>query len=392
MNINNAGSVSQLLNMDLNTGVITIKTTAGHFFDREQYEKHHLTIEARDNLGEGNRNSVPMVISLQDVNDEIPTFLQRKYETRLFENRRSFETPLELEARDHDLNGTRNSEIFYEIVAGDFRHNFTIDIKSGIMRLKSPIDFEKLNVPKSQKSLSIRPIHLTVQASDGGSPSQASQVPVVIYVQDENDFAPVFEKNSYAAEIMENLEGGTSILTVKAVDLDGSSPNNLVFYRIVDGAFDKFIIGSDSGIISIANGASLDPDLSDPKRQQYLLTVSALDGGIGEQQLSSLCTVNISIIDVNNKLPTFIDIEKVYIKENTAVGTSVYRLIANDLDSDATLRYFFDSEVSEARNENGAIIKQSEYDYMQGRTTLRFLNFMNANLSVKFLSFPKFLF
>lgn len=98
--------------MNSSTGVITIKSTAGHFFDREQYEKHHLTIEARDNLGEGNRNTVPMIISIVDVNDEIPTFLQRKYETRLFENQRTFETPLELEARDADVNGTRNSEIF----------------------------------------------------------------------------------------------------------------------------------------------------------------------------------------------------------------------------------------------------------------------------------------
>lgn len=351
--------------MDPNTGVITIKSTAGHFFDREKYERHHLTVEARDNLGEGNRNTVPLIISIEDVNDEIPTFLQRKYETRLIENRRAFETPLELEARDADVNGTRNSEIFYEIVEGEFRHNFSLDIKSGVMKLKGSIDFEKLNVPRSQKSSSIRPIYLTVQASDNGSPSQASQVPVVIYVQDENEFAPKFEKYSYEADLMENLEGGTSILTVKAIDFDGSSPNNLIFYRIVDGALDKFVIGSDTGVISIANGASLDPDLSDPKRLFYLLKVAALDGGIGDQQLSSTCVVNLTIIDVNNKPPVFIQFETVYIKENTAVGTYVYRLEANDLDNDSTLRYFFDSEASEARNENGVIIKQSEYDYMQ---------------------------
>lgn len=351
--------------MDPNTGVITIKSTAGHFFDREKYERHHLTVEARDNLGEGNRNTVPLIINIQDVNDEIPTFLQRKYETRLIENRRAFETPLEIEARDGDVNGTRNSEIFYEIVEGDFRHNFSLDIKTGVMRLKSSIDFEKLHVPRSQKSSSIRPIYLTVQASDGGNPSQASQVPVTIYVQDENEFSPKFEKSFYEAKIMENLETGTSILTVKAIDNDGSSPNNLIFYRIIDGALDKFVIGSDSGVISIANGASLDPDLSDPKREFYLLKVAALDGGIGDQQLSSTCIVNISIIDVNNKSPVFAELETVYIKENTAVGSYVYRLEANDLDSDATLRYFFDSESSEARNENGVLIKQSEYDYMQ---------------------------
>lgn len=356
-----------MLHLDPNNGIITIKSTEGQFFDRELYEKHYLTVETRDNLGEGNRNTVPLVITILDVNDEVPTFLQRKYETRLLENRRTFETVLQVEARDGDVNGTRNSEIFYDIIDGDFRENFTIDPRSGVIRLRGPIDFEKLTVTGNKKKSSVAMINLIAQASDGGNPSLMSTVPVVIYVEDQNDFAPRFERFSYDVSILENLEPGTAIATVKAVDLDGSAPNNLVYYRIVEGALDKFVIGSDTGVISIANGASLDPDLSDPKRLNYMLTIAALDGGIGDQQLSSNCIVNISIIDVNNKSPVFSEMQTVYIKENTAVGTYVFRLMATDPDNDATLRYFFDSDSSEAKNENGVIIKQQEYDYMQGK-------------------------
>jgi Cadherin domain len=353
------GSIAQLLNLDPNTGIITVKSTAGNLFDRELYDRHYLTVEAKDNLGEGNRNTIPLIIILDDINDNPPIFLQRKYETRLFENRKAFETLLQVEARDADVNGTRNSEVSYEIIDGEFAENFTINSITGVVKLSSPIDFEKLT--RNHKS-SIRPIQLTVQASDGGNPVQFSQVPVVINVQDENDFAPRFEKSSYETGITEQLEGGTSILTVRAIDLDGSAPNNAVFYRIMSGASDKFVIHSDTGVISVANGASLDPDLSDPKKKNYLLTVAALDGG--DQQLSSTCIVNITVLDVNNKSPTFGELETVYIKENTPVGTLVYRLIASDLDNEPVLRYFFDIDTSEARTENGVIIKQTEYDFM----------------------------
>lgn len=353
------GSIAQLLTMDPNTGIITVKSTAGSLFDRELYERHYLTVEAKDNLGEGNRNTAPLIIALDDVNDNPPVFLQRKYETRLFENRKAFETQLQVEARDADVNGTRNGEVFYDIVDGEFRDNFTIDAVSGVLRLRNVIDFEKLS--RNHKS-SIRPINLTVQASDGGNPPMYSQVPVVINVQDENDFAPKFERQFYEAAITEQLESGTSIMTIRAVDHDGSAPNNVVAYRILSGASDKFVIGSDTGIISVASGASLDPDLSDPKKKNYLLTVAALDGG--DQQLSSTCFVNVTVLDVNNKAPTFLELEPISIKENTPVGTFVYQLVAVDLDNEPVLRYFFDSDSSEARTENGVLIKQTEYDYM----------------------------
>lgn len=139
-------------------------------------------------------------------------------------------------------------------------------------------------------------------------------------MQDQNDHQPQFQRTSYEISIPENLEGGTSILSVKAFDRDGSSPNNNIVYRILNGASDKFVVGSENGVILVAPGASLDPDLTDPKTTEYILTVMALDGGIGDQQLSSSCTVNITIIDVNNKPPTFLDFEIVYVTENTPVN------------------------------------------------------------------------
>lgn len=38
--------------------------------------------------------------------------------------------------------------------------------------------------------------------------------------------------------------------------------------------------------------------------------------------------------------------------------------MANDLDAKAKLRYFIDGNHSEARTEEGVIVKQSEFDYL----------------------------
>lgn len=60
---------------------------------------------------------------------------------------------------------------------------------------------------------------------------------------------------------------------MKATDEDGSSPNNLIVYRIQSGASDKFVISSTSGKITVAYGATLDPDLSAPRTLEYSLSV-----------------------------------------------------------------------------------------------------------------------
>ena len=67
--------------------------------------RHYLTVEARDDLGKGNRNTAQLIVNVLDVNDNPPVFLQNKYEAVLRENEDRFEAPLIVEAFDIDLNG-----------------------------------------------------------------------------------------------------------------------------------------------------------------------------------------------------------------------------------------------------------------------------------------------
>lgn len=99
--------------MDPVTGVITVKQT-GPSFDRELIARHYLSVEARDDLGKGNRNTAQLIVNIQDVNDNPPIFLQNKYEAVLMENEAKFEAPLIVEAFDIDLNGTFDDAIFFK--------------------------------------------------------------------------------------------------------------------------------------------------------------------------------------------------------------------------------------------------------------------------------------
>jgi cadherin 23 len=80
-------------------------------FDREKSDFHYLTVEARDDLGRGNRNSVELLVHLVDVNDNAPKFSAESYETSIAENDDSFAAPFVVRADDRDENGTENAQI-----------------------------------------------------------------------------------------------------------------------------------------------------------------------------------------------------------------------------------------------------------------------------------------
>jgi hypothetical protein len=146
------------------------------------------------------------------------------------------------------------------------------------------------------------------------------------------------------------------VLQVSAIDGDHSPANSRVYYRIVSGALDKFIIDANSGVISVATGANLDPDRAHPKKTWYLMQVMALDSSFGAEQRSSTATVNITIVDVNNKAPEFIDNPIAVVPEDAPNQFFVTRVSATDLDDKPVLRYSIDYSKSEARNEFGATV------------------------------------
>ena len=348
------GSLSQHLQLDPTTGAVKLGNGTGFRFDREKSDSHYVTVEVKDDNGQGNANTVELVVRVRDANDNAPLFSAVEYQSFLLENSPKFKVPLVVTATDSDQEGTENAEVRFTIVEGDPRGNFTVDSNTGEITPTGVLDYEQMLGDT---------YNLTVRAFDLGSPSLSADVTVVIFLIDQNDNPPLFSQMEYSVSIPEDIAGLSPVLQVNANDRDGSSPNNHIVYRIQSGAKDKFVINPETGMISVSEGANLDPDLTSPSITQYPLEVVAIDGGIGSEKLTGWTRVTINITDVNNKPPRFAKIDPVLVSEDATIGLSIRQLFALDPDSGAILRYSLNMKRSEARSGEGRLIKLTDYDW-----------------------------
>lgn len=168
------GLLNTSLNLDANTGVITVSTDK-HGFDREQMPEYHFYVEARDDDGTGNIAQVPLILKVSDVNDEMPIFEKSVYEFILTPDLRNFTSPAFIKAIDNDAEPP-NNVIRYEIVQGNYENKFKLNEVTGKLSLRAPLD--KMD-PMAEDSVS--EYSLSVRAFDLGVPVMWSTATIRIY-------------------------------------------------------------------------------------------------------------------------------------------------------------------------------------------------------------------
>ncbi|KAK3582014.1 hypothetical protein CHS0354_039681 [Potamilus streckersoni] len=325
-----------------------INATSGEVFvngelDREKVDKYFLTVEAKD--GGGFRTPVELEVTILDENDNPPLFRRNEYSGTVQENKMNFTRgSVQIQAVDDDEPNSPNSEVLYRIskTPSNLTSNFTVDNQTGVISLTQSLDYEKLDPGLEGK------IILTVEAYDNGVPRKSSFINVTLEVEDENDNSPQFTKPKYFTNILENSTSGASVLSVTAIDLDRTSPNNNFLYRIDSGAMDKFRINFQTGLITVEVGAVLDREA----RSQYILNISATDRG--SQPLAGYCVVEINITDINDQAPVFTPASwSASVVENSVIGTIVTTVTASDPDQNFHLVYSIIPNSIKAKDENG---------------------------------------
>uniref|UniRef100_A0A669BZ23 Protocadherin Fat 4 n=1 Tax=Oreochromis niloticus TaxID=8128 RepID=A0A669BZ23_ORENI len=215
----------------------------------------------------------------------------------------------------------RGGPLSYYIASGNLDNAFHIDQLSGKLSIRHSLDYEHI-----QKYV------LWIEARDQGFPPYSSYEKLEITVLDVNDNHPVFDKDPFHAEILENLPP-KGVLMVSAVDLD-SGPNGQLEYAIIEGNKENsFSINRATGEIRTTR------PLDREKVALYTLKVKATDRGLPPK--NTIVKVLINVLDVNDNAPRFSKIFSATVAENAPVGYTVTRVTTTDEDagSNAISRY-----------------------------------------------------
>lgn len=277
--------------------------------------------------------SIEVLIEIEDVNDNSPTFPKRRYRLTALESFPPGSTILKLNASDADSG--ENARIFYsfhEPVDPDLVDTFEIVANTGEIRLRRPLD-AKIRGYYNFKVVACD----TVASECTGNP--ASNVEVQIDVEDVNDNRPFIEivpsggmrTSSDDLVVQENSPPGQiAVVRVKDADIGENARTSCD----LDGQSAFELTHSAQDLYSLRTTRSFDYE----QETHVTTTIRCHDYGI--PQLNSTRTINLRVLDVNEYPPEFpMRVYSASIMENSPPGVEIISLAATDRDGQAELRY-----------------------------------------------------
>ncbi|KAM9740605.1 protocadherin beta-16-like [Menidia menidia] len=290
--------------------------------DYEKARTFQINIRASDDGGLV--DSCKVIIDVIDINDNKPEIHIMSKSNIISENAKPGTVITMIHIQDAD--SSENGKV--QCIMNDDTH-FLMKSSTG--------DFYSLVTDSELDRERASEYNITVTCSDEGVPSLSSSVTLTLQISDVNDNAPVFERSSYEAYMLENNTPGLSIFTVKATDADWNQ-NARVSYILEDSSVNGVPVSSyvsvsaDSGVIHAVRSF----DYEQIKDFQFL--VKAQDGG--SPPLSSNVSVKILIQDQNDNPPQVLypvqtggSVVAEMVPRSADVGYLVTKVVAVDVDS-----------------------------------------------------------
>ena len=298
--------------------------------------QRQVLITVSDGKAFSQNTSASIAITL--VNDNAPVVSPAQQTVPLMENAPVGHRVLQVSATDADV----DSVLVYSLV--DNFTLFAINSSTGLVSTSGLLDYD---VPPHQYSLQI-------SVFDGQFTATAM---ANITLLDVNDNSPSFMDASVKVNVLESRDTGSVVLTALATDAD-SGINGIVQYMLEpDFGANLFQLNLTSGQLSIGSKLDYETDAN------YTLRVKAYD--LGLPSMSSVLTVFVRVIDVNDNPPIFDPTEvAISLSESAPVRSTVVEMNASDVDSNAIL-YSIGSSVFSIDAQSGVVSIAQPLDYEQ---------------------------
>ncbi len=289
------------------------------------YEKHkQFTVKIKASDHGGLTDSSEIIIDVIDVNDNPPKITIMSFSSAVSEDAAPGTVIAMINVQD--LDSGDNSKI-----------TCSIDLNSPFKIISSLTNYYNLVTDSELDREQTAEYNITITAVDGGKPPLLSKEILNLKISDVNDHAPQFEQESYNAFIAENNPPSTTILTVKAVDMDWGQ-NAKVSYFLIDGDLNGAPLASYISINSESGVIYSEKSFDYEQLKSFKMQVKAQDGG--SPPLSNNVTVNIIIRDQNDNAPqvlypvqTAASVVAEIVPRAADVGYLVTKVVAVDVDS-----------------------------------------------------------
>ena len=272
-------SPSNYFDIDSTSGVIRPLTV----LDYEQYSEYTLMVEASDRdptvLNRRINQTVVMIV-LENINDNRPSFLNLPHTIRLSEAVPTNTIAYVASAVDTDMDTLQ-----YSITGGNQDNKFTMNSQTGEVFVTSTLDRDVVSR-----------YDMAISVTDGMTIVTAM---LYVVVEDVNDNAPVFARSPYPVNVSEGSNVGDVVGRIVATDADEGF-NAQLEYSLVE-ASEYFAIESSSGNLTLL--VPLDRD-NESMPSLITLQVRVTDMGIINRN-TNVTSVQVSIIDVNDSPPIF---------------------------------------------------------------------------------------
>uniref|UniRef100_A0AAY4BCY0 Protocadherin gamma-C3 n=1 Tax=Denticeps clupeoides TaxID=299321 RepID=A0AAY4BCY0_9TELE len=320
--------VRELFAVDSRTGEIKVKGLV----DYEKARMHEIYVQAKDKGPSGVAVHCKVLVSVLDVNDNLPEVILTSVSTPVQEDAPPGTVIAVISVMDLDSgeNGNVDCEIPHHVpfqLHSSFRNYYTL----------VTCDFlDRETVPE---------YNVTLTARDMGTPPLFTRKTIAVQVSDVNDNAPRFKQPSYTVYLMENNAPGAALCSLSAHDTD-SDQNAFLSYSILDGSIQGMPVSTYVSINSDNGNVYALRSFDHEQLRNFQIVVQARDAGF--PPMASNVTVSVFVLDQNDNVPIVVSpapqngsAAAETVPRSVDAGYLVTKITALDADSGQNSRLFY---------------------------------------------------